>query len=398
MTAAAETAPRSSWSPVSLAGVVAGKRTQIEPSMMLRTDGQGLIYPGKTHSFHGESESGKSLILQAECVRLINDGQDVLYLDFEDDEASVVSRLMQLGAQSHDIVRHFLYVHPEVGPNSSEADSEAWESLLAGRYALVVLDGVTNCLSLCRIRTTDNDDLATWSREVPEMIARRTGAGVALADHVTKGSSDRGRYAIGGQAKMAALTGAAYIVEILDGPVAQGRRSVIDLRVAKDRPGGIRKDRNCGPFRKSDRTQRAATVTVDSTGPVTKVSFGRWEEWDETKGKQVESWRPTILMERISRIIEGADEPMTKTAACEQIRGKKADKLKAFDELVAAETADGQKYLERVNPESKTSARYRSRVAFRQDHEELLQRFSSGSQFPPKEGGGELELKPVPGN
>ena len=37
------------------------------------------------------AESGKSLIIQVECVRLINNGQSVLYVDFESDAASVVA-------------------------------------------------------------------------------------------------------------------------------------------------------------------------------------------------------------------------------------------------------------------------------------------------------------------
>ena len=53
------------------------------------------VYPGLTHSVHGESESGKSLIVQAECARLVNAGQRVLYLDFESDQQSVLDRLRQ---------------------------------------------------------------------------------------------------------------------------------------------------------------------------------------------------------------------------------------------------------------------------------------------------------------
>ena len=57
--------------------------------------GSCLFYPGLTHSVHGESESGKSLIVQAECARLVNAGQRVLYLDFESDQQSVLDRLRQ---------------------------------------------------------------------------------------------------------------------------------------------------------------------------------------------------------------------------------------------------------------------------------------------------------------
>ena len=41
-----------------------------------------------THSLPRGVRSGKSLIVQAECVRLINLGEQVLYIDFESDASS----------------------------------------------------------------------------------------------------------------------------------------------------------------------------------------------------------------------------------------------------------------------------------------------------------------------
>ena len=58
---------------------------------------------------------------------------------------------------------------------------------------------------------------------------------------------------------MAAITGAAYTVEILQ-PLGVGMRGVVGLRIAKDRPGQVRN--LCGVFRKSDRTQTAARVVI----------------------------------------------------------------------------------------------------------------------------------------
>ena len=69
------------------------------------------------HSVHGESESGKSLILQAECVRLLNRSQDVLYVDFDSDPASVVERLLDFGADPQSSTSTSL-PQPEVKPDS----------------------------------------------------------------------------------------------------------------------------------------------------------------------------------------------------------------------------------------------------------------------------------------
>ena len=46
-----------------------GTYTPERPGLMPRTDGPCLLYPGRVHSLHGESESGKSLVAQAEAAR-----------------------------------------------------------------------------------------------------------------------------------------------------------------------------------------------------------------------------------------------------------------------------------------------------------------------------------------
>ena len=49
------------------ARVIAGEPGR-RADLLERTDGQCLLYPGLIHSFHGEPESGKSLIMQAEAA------------------------------------------------------------------------------------------------------------------------------------------------------------------------------------------------------------------------------------------------------------------------------------------------------------------------------------------
>ena len=319
-----------SWEPVDLTDTLTGDTSGVTPTLFPRTDGVCLLYPGMTHSFHGESESGKSLIVQAECVRLIGEGQRVLYIDFESDEQSVVDRLLGLGADPQGVADHFSYVRPEVSPMASEAERAAWEAVLATEYALVVIDGITDALTVFGKGSLDNDDIAAWSREVPRAIADRTGAAVVLIDHVVKNKANQGRFAIGGQAKLAGLTGAAYTVEILQ-PLGTGMRGSVGLRIGKDRPGQVRN--LCGAFRKGDRTQQAARVVIDSTGEQTTVLVEPWDASTALESTGTE-FRPTVLMERVSRVMETATEPMTKTAAVNEAGGKKATAMLAFDILV----------------------------------------------------------------
>lgn len=174
--------------------------------------------------------------------------------------------------------------------------------MLTGAYALAVVDGVTDALGVFGWATKDNDEVARWIRAVPKAIAARTGAAVVLIDHVTKDTSSRGRFAIGGQSKMAGLTGAAYTVEVAQ-PLGRGLRGEVVLRVGKDRPGAVRP--HCGSFHKKDRTQEAARVVIDSTAspPVVTIHPQGASQDGEANADSAE-FRPTALMERISKLIE----------------------------------------------------------------------------------------------
>lgn len=136
-----------------------------------------------------------------------------------------------------------------------------------------MIDGVTdamNVLGYTRHGGDVNDQATLFIRSVPKRIAAATGAAVVLVDHVTKSQDGRGRFAIGAQAKMAGLTGAAYTLEVR-APLAPGKDGALVLRVGKDRPGGVRAW--CSPkFRSGDRTQEAARVSVDSTGDRIEVT------------------------------------------------------------------------------------------------------------------------------
>lgn len=332
---------RAAWAPIDLGPYLDGTHEPVVPSLLVRTDGVALLYPGLVHSFHGESESGKSLVLQLETIRLLAAGHDVLYVDFESDAASITERLIGFGAAPSDVVAHFHYVNPDVSPTATAGELAAWQAMLARPYALAVVDGVTDSLGVFGMSSKDNDDIARWQRLLPKQIARATGAAVAVIDHVVKDTEARGRFAIGGQAKMAGLTGAGYTVEIAQ-PLGRGLRGVVSLRVGKDRPGHVRG--NAGPFRKSDRTQEAARVVIDSTGerPVVTIDPPSGNA-DEPSGAK--PFRLTGMMEKISRFLEMCNgQPQSGKAIEDAIRGKATHVRSALGTLVRegyVSTSDG---------------------------------------------------------
>lgn len=321
-----------SWAPVDLGPHLDGSHTPEVATLLPRSDGHCLLYPGRTHSMHGESESGKSLVAQAEVARVLLSGGRALFLDFESDAGSVVARLLSMAVPRELIASGLDYRRPDVAPTASELDTLAWAGLLAQRFDLAVIDGVTEALGLFATASKDNDEVTAWHRRVPRRIAHATGAAVVLIDHVAKDSEGRGRFAIGGQAKLAALDGAAYVVEVLE-PLGIGLRGSVSLRVAKDRPGRVRA--HAGTWRKGDRTQEAAVVVVDSTTAGRTIVTVEGPSGGEASADGTpDVFRPTFLMEKVSLFVEshpGSSRNSVETS----VSGKASALRQAIDVLLA---------------------------------------------------------------
>lgn len=315
------------WAPVDLSNILDGTWKPPQPAMLTRTDGVSLIYPGLTHSIHGESESGKSLLGQWLTAQLLGQNLPVAYLDYESDPGSVVDRLIMFGATKAQIAAGLVYVQPETGPTASAAEAHAWQNLTRRSFALVVLDGVTAAIVASRLESRDNDQVTQWSRQVPEYLAHHTGAAVAMIDHVPKDTQTRGRFAIGAQAKLGRITGAAFSLEPKRA-LGQGLRGVVAVRLVKDRPGQLR--RHTGPVRWEDRSAEVARFVLDSTTDEDRAYLEPPTRPDEDR-----PFRPTAIMEKLSRYLETCDSPKSKSQLEQNIPGKATATRTALDLLVA---------------------------------------------------------------
>ena len=270
----------SSWKPIPLKDYFDGLFAAPIATILKRTDGSGLIYTGRVHSIYGESESGKSWIAQIASAECLKNDKKVIYIDFESDAIDIVNRLKALGVSRANLLQYFTYIRPD-GPR--DIDDPYWKAILEQDSAeLVVIDGVTESLTMWGGQTKDNDEITRWMRVFPRTVASASGAAVVLIDHITKNAETRGRFAIGGQAKLATIDGAAYLVEPLEA-LAPGRIGSLTMRVTKDRPGFIRKI--SGMWRKSDRTQETAIFTIDSTKAQMQYVIGLPTNEDELEIK-----------------------------------------------------------------------------------------------------------------
>ena len=331
--AEAADAPVATWKPLDLAGYLNGTIQPAQARLMARTDGVHLLYPGHVHSVAGESESGKSMLMLAVVVETIAAGGRVLFIDYESDPATVVDRLVKMGANPSELADHLDYVQPQTDPvNGPYLEASAWSAIKATRYELAVLDGVTEALSVSGVASIDNDEVTGWIRRVPRALARSTGAAVVLVDHVTKSAEGRGRFAIGAQSKLSALDGAAFIVEPL-APLGVGMCGRLAVRVGKDRPGRIRG--HGGAWRKSDRTQAVAVAVIDSTDPA-RIVYTLEPPARDLSPEQAQAEVAEDLRRRIVEWIRDRPTPPTFNDITKAVSGSRDGIREALDGLIAA--------------------------------------------------------------
>ncbi|MFC7494527.1 MULTISPECIES: hypothetical protein [unclassified Nocardioides] len=202
-----------------------------------------LFYPNEVHSVGGEPEAMKSWLVLHAATQEIDDENNVIYIDMEANDRSIVDRLFRLGAVKGRIREHFHYFRPDA--QITQADQEQFARFLI-RYkpTLVVLDGVTEAYSLHGLSINAAEDAAKWfqhfSRQFQKKKPTKTYAGPAIVelDHVVKSRDDRNGWTIGTQHKKAGIKGAMYIVESVD-QFGKGKHGRSRLFLAKDSPGGV---------------------------------------------------------------------------------------------------------------------------------------------------------------
>ncbi|HXN61967.1 MAG TPA: AAA family ATPase [Acidimicrobiales bacterium] len=310
------------WDAVDLAPVLRGERVTLPPSVLARSDGVKLLYPGRTHVIMGETETGKTwLALLAACQELAL-GHHVLYLDYEDTVELAVERLVTLGTRDDDVLARFSYYE------SPPALSELGQELICARCAergepsLVILDGVTEVMSALGLDPEKGTDVAKFYGGMPLWFAGM-GAAVVMLDNVVKNETNRGRWAIGSERKVSGLSGAAYAMTLVK-PFGRGRLGSSKVTVSKDRPGHMRQHEGAG--------RAIATFELESW-PDDKAS-ARLSVPDPAIDFD-QPLRPTHIMERVSRTLEAASAPLSGRAVRTQTTGNASVVSTALELLVA---------------------------------------------------------------
>lgn len=198
------------------------------------SNGGGIFYSGKVNEIHGPSESGKTMVALAVAAQEIRTGSHVIMIDFEDDGRSIVNRLRYVfGLDRESIVQRFHYFRPDVA-----FSEKALEHISKVDGAtMCIIDAVTEGMSIAQLDGRNENEVAHWYNTFPKKLAN-LGLGVVLVDHTPQDNHSR---QIGSQHKKSAVDGVSYTAEPI-APFVKGQRGQLRLKVAKDKPSGVRVD------------------------------------------------------------------------------------------------------------------------------------------------------------
>lgn len=305
------------WAPMDFAAIVDGDLTSPQATTLARRDGKHLLYPYSVHSIAGEPGALKTWVALLGIVQELDAGNNVALIDFEDRGQSVAARLLQIGADPQHLrdPTRWRYLRPDVALDAT--GTSHLDRAVAG-CTLVVIDGVTEAMSIHGMSVNDNDDVARFIHLLPRRIAD-TGPAVLQVDHVTKDSETRGRYAIGGQHKLAAITGTAMKALVVRSG-GRGEHGIVKVVLDKDKHGDV------GPS--------GATIAefhLDDTTP------GKTYAWLDHPTRSVDDdghFRPTILMKRVSDYLLAVPRACSLREIRQGVKGNAASIAQAVDALV----------------------------------------------------------------
>ncbi len=230
-----------SWAPVNIDTILANGARPLLPTVLTRQDEQPLLYRGRTNSFVGETESGKTLGAYLTCAQELLEGNGVVYVDFEGEASDFVRWMLALGVPAETISQKARYIHPEDAMDNA-GKLAVRRACMAVEPTLVVFDGVTEAMMLHDLNDNATTDTAKFMQMLPKRFQKYNVA-VLLIDHTPHG----GNRATGSQHKRSSVTGSSFLF-IRRAPLVKGtlaRSTSRSSRIAPER---------------SDRTQRRASV------------------------------------------------------------------------------------------------------------------------------------------
>lgn len=345
----------SSWTPRNLADM------EDKPPVQPTLGGLGMVYPGKRHVFSGPQESAKTLAAYVVGLSVVRSGGLVLLIDFEMGPWDTKTRLRELGATDDELGR-FLYVEPDT-PLSTGSVGE----LVGLEPSLVLVDALAGAFQLEALDDNSRKDVEKWAGA---WIAPFWRAGVAtlVIDHVVKNTELRGAYAIGSERKVGGVD--VHLGFSVVRPIKRGETGTYKVSTHKDR-GGMLKRGHLIDFKLS-------------SDPDTHLLT--WEFVAPAVVDDEHPFRPTGLMEKVSRFLEMQTEPVSRNVV-EQAKLGKAEYIRLGLDLL---TQEG--HIDETKGPNRARLVEVVRV-YREDSDEFV---PSSSQFVPQSEESGSSVRPTP--
>jgi hypothetical protein len=298
-----------SWEPVNLRDVPDEPPTPPELG--------GLVYEGRRHWWSGPPESGKTLVAYGVILLAVRAGRRVALVDFEMGARDAKARLRELGAADEELDAIDFYA-PDTKPRPADL-----AALVERGARLVVLDAAAGAFDLSGL--DENRDAEKFNALWVQPLWK-AGATTIVLDHVVKNPDSRGMFASGHHRKIGGTE--VHLGFEATTPLRRGHTGLVKVTAHKDRTGFLR--------------STVGTIELRSDPDTHEIEW----EWKVDDGQAAgDDWRPTRLMEKVSRYIEQA--PANRAAIQTNIIGKRDYLIAATRHLL------GDGYAEEIVPGAK---------------------------------------------
>lgn len=301
--------PTHTWHARTLGGEIPPEEP---PSLLL-----SLFYPTGRNLLYGETGCMKTWVALCAAAEVLWAGRAVLWIDYELTQRAVAKRLVALGCTSEERSR-FHYCRPSEAL-AGEGMVYVLTLLKEQDPGLAVVDAFSGALGAACLDDNKNGDVECWWQRDGLVLWGNGARCLLVLDHVNKSEQNRSRYPSGSKRKLEAAD-LAYQVEAKK---QMGRNppqnGVLALVTTKDREGH------------APRKPGNLELRPDAQGGIT------WQKYPDLPNEAAEApFRPTCLMERVSRAVEQAgDDGLSRNQTERQVEGKAAAVRTAIDVLVA---------------------------------------------------------------
>lgn len=273
----------------------------------------GLIYRRKRHSISGPPEAAKTLtalVLALEACR--RDNVRVGFVDFESGPAETRRLLEDLGA-TPDEISAFRYIEAEGPPDENDLQ----RCFIAEGVELVIIDAAAGAYAVSGLDEMKRADIEAFANLWIDPLWRQGIANV-LVDHVVKKADERGKFAIGGERKLGGVDvhlGLSAVKQL-----HRGGDGLIRIATLKDRPGWLARP-------------TAAELHLTSDPATHRIAWNLRQPAQPASSD--DGFRPTVLMERLSRQLEQHPEGISRTKLYNATSGRREWLVIGLERLIA---------------------------------------------------------------